>query len=144
MGKFDEMEKRADYTSLERIGDSRQAEKLPMKKTDSFSVKREMDSVTPDILINMCKNEKDGEKHQLLVFYTNSAGKREWIPVAIPKYRMRKYNGMNGEYLEVVDCRNGKRKTFKRRSIKTVKKFLDRGTGKWIVYKGMVDTARFK
>lgn len=144
MGKFDEIEKRADYASMERIGDSRQAEKLPMRKTDSFSVKRELDTVTPDILINGCKNESDGEKHQLLVFYINSAGKREWIPVVIPKFRIRKYNGSNNNYLEVVDCRNGKRKTFKRRSIKTVKKFIDRYSGKWIVYKGRVDTARFK
>lgn len=144
MGKFDEIEKRAEYASMERIGDSRQVEKLPMKKTDSFSVKKELDTVTPDILINICKNEKDGEKHQLLVFYTNSAGKNEWIPVAIPKFRIRKYNGNKNSYLEVVDCRNGKRKTFKRRSIRAVKKFLEKYTGKWIVYKGMVDTARFK
>ena len=142
MGRFDAIEQKADYGAIERIGKARQSEKLPMKdNVDSFKVRKELDNATPDQLLNQCKQEKEGEKHQLLVFYTNAKGKGEWIPVAMPKMRARKY-GSRG-YFEVVDCRNGRRKTFIRKSVKTVKKRIDRNTGEWMAYRGVVDTARF-
>ena len=143
MGRFDEIERRADYEGMERIGDSRQSDKLPMKdEVDRFKVKKELDTVNPDLLINQCKREKDGEKHVLLMFYSTSDGRQEWIPVAMPKYYLRKTRKKG--WFEVVDVRNGRRKTFARNSVKTVKKQIDRNTGKWVVYKGEVDKARFK
>lgn len=132
-----------DYESVERIGNANQHAKLPMKRNvDMFKVKRELDTVNPDLLMNQCKNEPEGKKHQLLVFYTTKNGKREWIRVAMPKFRFRKYR--DRKYFEAVDCRSGKRKTFRRNSVKEVKKCVDRNTGEWKIYGGVVDTARFK
>ena len=143
MGRFDEIERKADYGAVERIGDSHQYDKLPKKRdVDMFKVKRELDTVNPDLLMNQCKNEPEGRKHQLLVFYTTKDGENKWIRVAMPKYRLRKYNDKN--YFEVVDCRTGKRKTFRRTSVRTVKKCIERTTGQWTFYHGTVDTARFK
>ena len=143
MGRFDVIEQSEEYQAVKRVGDTHQSDKLPMKdKPDSFNVRKELDTVTPDQLMNMCKREKDGEKHQLLVFYTNKKGTGEWLRVAMPKFRKRKY-GKRG-YFEVVDCRNGKRKTFWRGNVKTVRKCIERGTGEWKTYKEPVDTARFK
>jgi len=145
MGKFDKIEQNHsdDFESVERIGNSHQHEKLPMKDgVDAFKVRKELDTTTPDQLVNWCRNEKEGEKHQLLVFYTNASGKSEWIRVAIPKYRARRYKSKG--YFEVVDCRTGKRKTFRRQSMKTVRKCIERGTGEWKKYSGAVDYARFK
>lgn len=143
MGRFDEIERKADYGAVERIGDSRQYDKLPKKRdVDMFKVKRELDTVNPDLLMNQCKNEPEGRKHQLLVFYTTKDGENKWIRVAMPKYRLRKYN--DKKYFEVVDCRTGKRKTFRRTSVRTVKKCIERTTGQWTFYHGTVDTARFK
>ena len=145
MGKFDKIEQNHadDYKAMERIGDSHQHEKMPMKdEVDVFKVKKELDTTTPDQLVNQCKKEKEGEKHQLLMFYTNRDGKGEWMRVALPKYRIRKY-GKRG-YFEVVDCRNGHRKTVMRQSMKTVRKCIERSTGEWTTYHGAVDLARFK
>lgn len=143
MGKFDKIEQSEEYQTVKRVGDTHQQDKLPMKdKADSFKVKKELDAVSPDMLMNRCKQEKDGEKHILLVFYTNTKGKGEWMRIAMPKFRARKYKSK--EYFEVVDCRNGRRKTFKRSSVKTVKKCIERSTGEWKKYNGIVDTARFK
>ena len=142
MGVFDRMEQGEDYQTVKRIGDANQSEKLPMKdKPDAFKVRKELDTVTPDQLLNQCKREREGRKHQLLVFYRNGRGKGEWIPVAMPRLRALKYRGRG--YFEVVDCRNGRRKTFLRSRVKTVRKDIDRATGKWRVYPGIVDTARF-
>ena len=143
MGRFDAIEQKADYQTVERIGEARQQDKLPMKPdADAYNVRKELDTVAPDQLMNMCKKEKDGEKHVLLVFYTNADGKGEWMRVAMPRLRARKYKSR--DYFEVVDCRNGRRKTFRRGNVKTVRKCIDRNTGKWVVYPGIVDTARFK
>ncbi len=145
MGKFDRIEQNHadDYNAVERIGDSHQYDKLPMKdEVDSFKVKKELDTTTPDQLMNMCKNDEDGKKRSLMVFYTNLNGREKWMVVAMPKLRRKKYAKKG--YFEVVDCKTGKRKTFRREAVKTVKKNLDKMTGKWIVYKGVVDSAGFK
>ena len=143
MGIFDKIEQSEEYQTVKRVGDTHQHEKLPMKdKADAFNVRKELDTVTPDVLMNRCKQEKDGEKHVLLVFYTNANGKGEWMRIVMPKLRARKYKSK--EYFEVLDCRNGRRKTFKRSRVKTVRKCIERRTGEWKKYNGIVDTARFK
>ena len=142
-GKLDRNRNAEAFQSVERIGDANQFAKLPMKqKSDLHGSMKELDTVTPDILLNQCKAEPEGRKHQLYVFYTNAKGKNEWIRVAMPRYRMRKYKDRKD--FEVVDCRTGKRKTFKRSSVRAVKKCIDRDTREWAVYKGAVDAARFR
>lgn len=145
MARFDKIEQNHsdDYSTVERIGDSHQHDKLPMKdEVDSFKVKRELDTTTPDQLMNVCKMDKDGEKRSLLVFYTDLNGRGRWMRIAMPRLRFRKYSKKG--YFEVVDCSTGKRKTFRREAVKTVRKNIDKNTGKWIVYKGVVDKAGFK
>lgn len=145
MARFDKIEQNHadDYGAVERIGDSHQHDKLPMKdEVDSFKVKRELDTTTPDQLMNVCKTDKDGEKRSLLVFYTDLNGRGRWMRIAMPRLRSRKYSKKG--YFEVVDCSTGKRKTFRREAVKTVRKNIDKNTGKWIVYKGVVDKAGFK
>lgn len=145
MGRFDKIEQNHsdDYKAVERIGDSHQHEKLPMKEgVDQFKVKKELDTTTPDQLMNMCKMDRDGEKRSLLVFYTDLNGRSKWMRIAMPRFRSRKYSKKG--YFEVVDCATGKRKTFRRGAVKSVRKNIDKATGKWIVYKGLVDMARFK
>ena len=145
MGIFDKIEQNHsdDYKAVERIGNANQHHKLPMKdKADNFNVMRELDTTTPDQLMNMCKMDRDGEKRSLLVFYTDLNGNGKWMRIAMPRFRFRKYSKRG--YFEVVDCATGKRKTFRRGAVKTVRKNIDKATGKWIVYKGLVDNARFK
>jgi len=145
MGKFDKIEQNHfdDYATVERIGDANQYNKLPMKdEADNFNVMKELDTTTPDQLMNMCKMDMDGEKRSLLVFYTDLNGRGKWMRIAMPRLRSRKYSKKG--YFEVVDCATGKRKTFRRGAVKSVRKNIDKATGKWIVYKGLVDMARFK
>ena len=143
MGKFDRLEQKADYSAVERIGDANRYNRKSMKRNaDMVKVRKELDTVSPDLLMNQCKSEPEGKKHQLLVFYTTKEGESKWMRVAMPKYRMRQYR--DRKYFEVVDCRTGRRKTFRRNSVKTVKKCIDRNTGAWLYDNGAVDTARFK
>ena len=145
MSRFDKIEQNHsdDYATVERIGNANQHIKLPMKdKADNFNVMKELDTTTPDQLMNMCKKDRDGEKRSLLVFYTDLNGRGKWMRIAMPRLRSRKYSKKG--YFEVVDCSTGKRKTFRRSAVKTVRKNIDKATGKWIVYKGIVDMARFK
>ena len=141
MGRFDNIEKKADYSAMERIGDSMQYDKLPMKRdVDNFKVRQELDTVTADILMNMCKNEPDGKKHVLKIFYKNKKGELKWMDVVMPKFRKytKKFRDRK-RYFEVIDCKDGKRKTFKRNMVKAVRKHIDKATGKWLLFKGMVD-----
>lgn len=145
MGKFDKIEQNHpdDYRAVECIGNANQHHKLPMKdKADSFNVMKELDTTTPDQLMNMCKKDMDGGKRSLLVFYTDLNGRGKWMRIAMPRFRSRKYSKKG--YFEVVDCSTGKRKTFRRGAVKTVRKNIDKATGRWIVYKGLVDKAMFK
>ena len=82
MARFDKIEQNHadDYNTVERIGDSHQHDKLPMKdEVDSFKVKKELDTTAPDQLMNMCKMDRDGEKRSLLVFYTDLNGRGKWM-----------------------------------------------------------------
>ena len=145
MGKFDKMEQRnADaFATVERVGEANSHDRLPLADSaDMHGVMDELDTVTPDMLLNRCKQEADGEKHVLRLFYTTRDGKGVWRDVAMPKYRARQYG--NRGYFEAVDCRTGRRKTFIRKSLRAVKKVMD-ANGRWLVSAlKSVDHARFK